>query len=640
MITASAAATILAADAQQACEAAKNKAAGKYAFCRQKAAAKRATTGDVTQFGGTGDVSQYSGDIGKCEVKFSGAWQKAIDKAAAASTTCLDAPLTAGDFDGVITSHADNVKIALAGGGLVEDCPSDLASCQGNLGTCEPAQQSKQLKTGQTSCYDSSGSAVGCAGTGQDGELQQGLARSYTDNGDGTITDNRTGLMWEKLSDDGSVHDRYHTYYWRSAWSKVAMLNYVNFAGHTDWRLPNVSELESLLNYGAGYPAVDAVFTAGCAPGCSVTMCSCTNSQPYWSSTSDLYPSSPDFAPAWIVTFNDGRVESTLKSASGLYVRAVRAASAPAETSAAGPQEACEAAKNKAAGKYAFCRQKAAAKLATTGDGSRYSDAIGNCEHHFSRAWQKAIDKAAAASSTCLDAPLTAGDFDGVITSHADNVKIALAGGGLVEDCPSDLAICQGDLGTCEAAQQGERLKTGQASCYDSSGSAVACVRTGQDGELQQGLARSYTDNGDGTITDNRTGLMWEKLADDGSIHNWTNTYTWDAAFGKVAALNSASFAGHTDWRLPNVNELQSLVNYGSYNPAVDAVFNAACAPGCSVATCSCIRSGLHVGYWSSTTDQFPDYYPSVWGVDFTDGYTEPWEKSGSIYVRAVRPGA
>jgi hypothetical protein len=45
-------------------------------------------------------------------------------------------------------------------------------------------------------------------------------------------------------------------------------------------------------------------------------------------------------------------------------------------------------------------------------------------------------------------------------------------------------------------------------------------------------LTRAYVDNGDGTITDSKTGLMWEKLSDDGSIHDWDATYTWADARG------------------------------------------------------------------------------------------------------------
>src|SRR5262249_8529536 len=142
------------------------------------------------------------------------------------------------------------------------------------------------------------------------------------------------------------------------------------------------------------------------------------------------------------------------------------------------------------------------------------------------------------------------------------DVATALAGGTL-PDCPSDLATCQtdltttqgelttcqGDLATCQATPQGQPLQTGQTTCYDTAGTVIACAGTGQDGELQKGLARAYVDNGDGTITDTKTGLMWEKLSDDGSIHDWDTTYTWADAFTvKVAALNSGMFAGYTDW--------------------------------------------------------------------------------------------
>src|SRR5262245_23398229 len=81
---------------------------------------------------------------------------------------------------------------------------------------------------------------------------------------------------------------------------------------------------------------------------------------------------------------------------------------------------------------------------------------------------------------------------------------------------------------------------TGQTTCWDSSGTMISCTGTGQDGDLQKGAALSYTDNADGTITDNNTGLVWEKLSGDGSVHNVGNTYTWDQAFsGHVAILNS-----------------------------------------------------------------------------------------------------
>src|SRR5204863_545949 len=54
--------------------------------------------------------------------------------------------------------------------------------------------------TGQTTCWNSSGAVISCAGTGEHGELRTGAALTYVDNGDGTVTDVNTGLMWEKHS--------------------------------------------------------------------------------------------------------------------------------------------------------------------------------------------------------------------------------------------------------------------------------------------------------------------------------------------------------------------------------------------------------------------------------------------------------
>jgi hypothetical protein len=60
---------------------------------------------------------------------------------------------------------------------------------------------SQTVRTGQTTCFAVNGTSTPCAGTGQDGEFQAGSLRSFTDNLDGTVTDNATGLMWEKHGD-------------------------------------------------------------------------------------------------------------------------------------------------------------------------------------------------------------------------------------------------------------------------------------------------------------------------------------------------------------------------------------------------------------------------------------------------------
>ncbi|MBI5506700.1 MAG: DUF1566 domain-containing protein [Deltaproteobacteria bacterium] len=204
--------------------------------------------------------------------------------------------------------------------------------------------------------------------------------------------------------------------------------------------------------------------------------------------------------------------------------------------------------------------------------------------------------------------------------------------------CNTDLGTCTTDLATCEAKPLSRPLSTVQTTCYDPAGGTgtVSCTGTGQDGEFHLGSARSYTDNGDGTITDDVTGLMWEKLSDDGSIHDQDATYTWPDAFtGKIAALNTAVFAGHADWRLPNRNELETLTSLASDHPATEAAFNTACAPSCTVTTCSCIRSNF---YWTSTT--YSSSPGNAWIVGFAVGNTNSNLKSSLYYVRAVRGGS
>src|SRR5437667_8872415 len=86
------------------------------------------------------------------------------------------------------------------------------------------------------------------------------------------------------------------------------------------------------------------------------------------------------------------------------------------------PEQACQAAKSKAAGKYAACRQGAEAKLVTTGDVPKYTTALTKCGTKFTASWQKAIDKATLLGATCPDAPLTASDFQTIINAHTSKI--------------------------------------------------------------------------------------------------------------------------------------------------------------------------------------------------------------------------
>jgi len=91
----------------------------------------------------------------------------------------------------------------------------------------------------------------------------------------------------------------------------------------------------------------------------------------------------------------------------------------------------------------------------------------------------------------------------------------------------------------------------------------VMCVR----GNTSYGI-NSYADNGDSTITDSATGLMWAQKDSQISM-DWEETLAW------VQSQNNANYLGYSDWRLPNVKELNSIVDYNNspdYNgyPAID----------------------------------------------------------------------
>ena len=87
----------------------------------------------------------------------------------------------------------------------------------------------------------------------------------------------------------------------------------------------------------------------------------------------------------------------------------------------------------------------------------------------------------------------------------------------------------------------------------------------------------------------------------------------------KITDLNTANFAGHNDWRLPNVNELQTLADYGRFFPAID--------PACNNGVDSFTQSSV---YWSSTTFAFGT--SNAWFVSFFNGFVSASNKSNDFF--------
>jgi len=204
-------------------------------------------------------------------------------------------------------------------------------------------------------------------------------------------------------------------------------------------------------------------------------------------------------------------------------------------------------------------------------------------------------------------------------------------------------------------AQAGPVPDTGQTQCYDNSGE-IPCPQPGEpfygqdanylinppsftkldaDGNDLPDTATSWT-----MVRDNVTGLIWEVKTDDGSVHDKDNTYTWydsnpDTNGGNagmpgdgtntedfINELNSSKYGGHSDWRLPSPEELQSIVDYGTKEPAINDSY---------------FPNTMSSHYWSSNTYAlYPGY---AWDVYFGNGLVYGGSKWHTYYVRAVRAG-
>lgn len=278
------------------------------------------------------------------------------------------------------------------------------------------------------------------------------------------------------------------------------------------------------------------------------------------------------------------------------------------------PAQKCATAKKTAAGQYAECRHEAEARFALLQSQSRRTADLGRCATQIARSWTRAETQYAGACPTTGDA---------TTIRETTAVETSVAAGALATDVTP---LLDGFLAM--------PLRTGQTTCWADAATPIPCTGSGQDGDLQRGTARGYVDNGDGTITDTTTGLTWEKESDDGSIHDGDTWRDWNGAFAKIATLNATAFAGHTDWRLPNVFELQSLADYGVASPSIDAAFRTGCVAGATVLTGSCTRLAP---YWTSTSELgVPSFARDV---DFRGGLVGVQQKSNALPVRAVRGG-
>lgn len=144
---------------------------------------------------------------------------------------------------------------------------------------------------------------------------------------------------------------------------------------------------------------------------------------------------------------------------------------------------------------------------------------------------------------------------------------------------------------------------------------------------LQTSPASKFTDNGNGTVTDNRTGLMWSVCAQGqtwsgGRCSGEHATLNWRVALAVARTQNDASYLGYSDWRVPNKNELSSILELSCRNPAVNTTV---------------FPDAANAIYWTSTPyllDRDKEY---SWRVVFNYGNVTLSKRTDKLALRLVR---
>ncbi len=506
-------------------------------------------------------------------------------------------------------------------------------------------------------------------------------------NGDGTVTDTETGLMWQQGNDAGQTT-------WKES---LAYCESLSFAGYDNWRMPSRDELLSIADY------------ESCAPAINTNSFPDTNSSNYWSATTDAYNTDT----AWCVNFYYGNDNNDNKSGNR-YVLAVRSGdpqlsghlvvSSPRQGSYAsiGDLMPIRWETQDITGNVSISISREGGKedtfetiAETTENDGTYDWTItgpvsGNCmlkieslsdpskgttQGLFSLDPQYIIT-ATSRNNGIINPAGEIGAKNGqdsaFLMTPAPGYQVAdvLVGGvsvGAVTDYTFTNITGNHSIHvifeTSGTYTRGNPIPdSGLTKCYNQS-SEITCPQPGEDFYGQDGNhimnPRSYTKlDAQGNnlpdeaeewvmVRDNVFGLIWEvKQSKDNfkvysNPHDADNTYTWydsnpetnrgnAGTLGTgtdtedfIKALNDENFGGFSDWRLPTIKELASLTNLGYLDPAIDRDF----FPGTDSSY-----------YWSATTYASSRSY--AWRMDFSTGIDNySGKKSGSLYVRAVRSG-
>jgi len=396
-------------------------------------------------------------------------------------------------------------------------------------------------QTGQTTSY----------ATGDDGDLQKGVTLPtprFTDNGDGTVTDNLTGLIWLK---NANCFGRKN---WTTALSYANNLSsgtcgLTDGSSPGDWHLPNQVELTSLINRGYSNPALSNV--AGTGQWSESDAFSGVQTKYYWSSTTHggdtTFALSVNLYYGYINIYEKTYIYNVLPVRSG---QMLLSATSVAVDSDLGRQPKKGLTKTRNDAPKDFCN-----RLETGATGS------------FLPKEQAATDA----------------------TDNINGIK------------PENVVKDKKDSEVTSSNWDKNQVD------FDMVGGATDCMT---------GTGR-FTENKNGTVTDNCTKLVWLKNANCFGKQKWKDANDMEMLMNnhkECIPLNTCA----TDWHLPTIHELHSLLNYSRYIPALSKDH-----PFLGVQT--------YNNYWSSTS--LINYTFYAWHVSFKHGGVYTSGKSDAKYV-------
>ena len=460
----------------------------------------------------------------------------------------------------------------------------------------------------------------------------------FIDNSDGTVTDTRTGLMWMRCAmgqtwDGATCSGIALDYAWNSAWNS-AIAEHITFAGHSDWRVPDIDELLSIVDPTRSEPAIDtAVFLN-------------TPNRSFWSDTP------ADSGNAHYVSFSNGcSFESGRLNSK--HLRLVRGSSVVPLSVYVDNQDGTVT-DTRTGLTWMRCA------LGQTWDGNTCTGKatiykwgeVNNLAYNYANHndWRLPIldeldgisdrskKRPAIDRSTFPETPITYfwtstcpskytayiysfNSRGSVSESHGFSHHVRLVRGisrnALLENVKLVESESIEPVASYDVGMDFYEVEPATMTGLDVSGMSDMPERLelATETDSTRSIAGPsetpsiYVDNQDGTVTNTRTGLTWMRCAsgqtwDGTSCLGAPNTFTWHAAMAR-----RQDFSGHTDWRLPEVTELQSIVDSSVFNKLT------------------------RVFFWTSSLQ-----LDGALGVDFGNGrqrFSLKWANGAVLFVRS-----